>query len=55
MNKQQQQAWASGTWLGAEQLRRAADAQLTFRQKLEWNAQALRLAQQFKQGRVAKL
>ena len=48
----EQQSWKSGTWSGAEQVRRRADQQLTFRQKLEWNAQALRLAQQFKNAKV---
>lgn len=40
--------WKHATWAGAEAARRAADAKLSFRQKLEWNAQALALAKQLK-------
>jgi len=49
MTKPEQKEWQSGTWRGAEQSRRLADRRLSFRQKLEWNAQALKLAKQFKQ------
>lgn len=40
--------WKAVTWAGAEAARRAADRKLSFRQKLEWNAQALALAKQLK-------
>ena len=40
--------WQHGTWIGAEESRRQADRRLTFRQKLEWNSQALALADKLK-------
>jgi len=40
--------WKAASWAGAEAARRAADRKLSFRQKLEWNAQALALAKQLK-------
>lgn len=36
--------WGAHTWAGAEQARREQDRKMSFRQKLEWNAQALALA-----------
>lgn len=44
---ERQKKWECGTWQGAEQSRREIDQRLTFRQKLEWNAQALSLALRF--------
>jgi len=44
--------WDSVTGAGAEKSRRMQDACLSFRQKLEWNAQALKLAKRFEAGRV---
>lgn len=44
--------WESLTWAGAEESRRRRDARLSFRQKLEWNAQALELAKRFEAGRA---
>lgn len=41
-------SWKVATWSGAEAARRNADRKLSFRQKLEWNAQALALAKQLK-------
>jgi hypothetical protein len=43
--------WKHATWAGVEAARRAADRKLSFRQKLEWNAQALALAKQLKKRR----
>ena len=40
--------WKAATWAFAQAARRAADRKLSFRQKLEWNAQALTLAKQLK-------
>ena len=54
MTEPQAKRWHHGTWGGAEQARREADRRLSFRQKLEWNAQALQLAQKFKQSRSQK-
>ena len=51
MTEPQTKRWESGTWRGAEQSRREADRRLTFRQKLEWNAQALKFAEQLKLGK----
>jgi len=54
---ERQKKWECGTWQGAEQSRREIDQRLTFRQKLEWNAQALSLAMRFKMrdsGRVRR-
>jgi hypothetical protein len=42
--------WDSVTWAGAEKSRRIQDARLSFRQKLEWNTQALELAKRFEAG-----
>jgi hypothetical protein len=36
--------WGAHTWAGAEQARREQDRKMSFREKLEWNAQALALA-----------
>jgi hypothetical protein len=47
--------WDSVTWAGAEKSRRMQDARLSFRQKLEWNAQALELAKRFEAGRPKAL
>lgn len=41
-------SWKAATWAVAEAARRAADRKLSFRQKLEWNAQTLALAKQLK-------
>lgn len=41
-------SWKAATWAGAEAARRDADCKLSFRQKLEWNAQALALAKQLR-------
>jgi hypothetical protein len=43
--------WDNVTWAGAEKSRRMQDARLSFRQKLEWNAQALELAKRFETDR----
>lgn len=48
MSEQESSQWRAATWSGAEATRRAADQQLSFRQKIEWNAQALALAKQLK-------
>ena len=45
-------SWESATWDGAEAARRAADRKLSFRQKLEWNAQVLAWAKNSKNGAV---
>ena len=52
MKKAHSKNWESVTWAGAEESRRRRDARLSFRQKLEWNAQALELAKLFKAGRA---
>lgn len=44
MDKALEKDWASATWRGAEKARRKLDQQLSLRQKLEWNAQALALS-----------
>lgn len=48
MSKVNSVSWKAATWAGAEAARRAAYRKLGFRQKLEWNAQALALAKQLK-------
>ena len=44
-------SWEAATWDGAEAARRAADRKLSFRQKLEWNAQVLTFAKKLKKRR----
>ena len=40
--------WKAASWAGAEAARREEDRKMSFRQKLEWNAQALALVKQLK-------
>ena len=48
MSEMNSGSWKAASWAGAEAVRRAEDRKLSFRQKLEWNAQALALAKQLK-------
>ena len=51
MSEENSGDWKAASWAGAEAARRVADRKLSFRQKLEWNAQALALAKQLKKRR----
>ena len=50
MKQKPENDWTHGTWQGAEEARRAADRNLTLRQKLEWNARSLSFAGRLKKS-----